>query len=385
MVQKAELSRSEIQFTIELLLNKQQENPAGEQAEWSEGRADPVLKLKKQLADKDKALKDEQEASASVQSKLLELRAELNSERSRLSAQVRHLEEALAAKLAEAQTLHTRMQHILESHAAEKQGFARQIEQLQTKVNEDAAIIVKMQEDQGQSHNKLQQELCAQRKQLELHAAEMRTTEASLKAQLAQRVAQCQELESVNVSLQQELAATCETSTHDVEVLTQQLSIVQDNLVHAETQVQHFKDAADRLPAVIRELDEARRAHVDLEHRLATSHRREQELRQQLSRAQAEVEKTAAEVRRCSDLEAELARKKEEIEIIKENARVRLVELREINERLSKDLSMAKEKNEALAAQLLAAAERPAVEGRENGIEDKVQKSSVQLVENSNL
>lgn len=250
LIQKAELSRTEIQFLIDQLLNKQQDNPQ-EHAEWTESRADPVIKLKKQLADKEQSLKNEQEASISVQNKLLELRSELNSERSRL----RQLEEALNAKVTEAQTLHTRMQHILETHAAEKQGFARQIEQLQSKVNEDAAIIVKMQEDQGQTHGQMQQELIAQRKNLEVQFAAMRETENQLKAQLSQKCVELQELQNVNVTMSQELQATCESSTHEIEMLRGQLTMMQEQIMHAEGQLQHYKEASDRLQDMHRQLE----------------------------------------------------------------------------------------------------------------------------------
>lgn len=246
-IQKAELSRSEIQILIDHLLNKQLDNPL-EHSEWTEGRADPVIKLKKQLAEKEKALADEHEASVAFQNKLKELRNELNGERSKLSANIRQLEETLSAKITETQTLHTRMAHILESHAAEKQGFARQIEQLQTKVNDDAAIIHKMQEDQGQTQGHLQQELIAQRKQMEVQFAQMRDTENTLKSQLAQRNVEVQEL-------QNELQATCESSSAEMEMLRQQLGLMQGQLMHSEGQLQHLKEATGALQDVARQLE----------------------------------------------------------------------------------------------------------------------------------
>lgn len=247
-IQKAELSRSEIQILTNQLLNKQQDNPSLEHSEWTEGRADPVIKLKKQLAEKEKALADEHEASVAFQNKLKELRAEFNSERSRLLANVRQLEESLNAKITETQTSHTRMQHILESHAAEKQGFARQIEQLQTKVNDDSAIIHKLQEDQGQTQGHLQQELMAQRKQMEVQFAQMRENENALKTQMAQKHVEVQDL-------QNELQATCESSTAEIEMLRQQLVIMQGQLMHSEGQLQHFKETSDRLQDVARQLE----------------------------------------------------------------------------------------------------------------------------------
>nr|XP_033324053.1 kinectin-like [Megalopta genalis] len=305
LVQKAELSRSEIQILIDQLLNKQLDNPS-EHSEWTEGRADPVIKLKKQLAEKEKALADEHEANIAFQNKLKELRTELNSERSRLSANVRQLEETLNAKVTEAQTLHTRMQHILESHAAEKQGFTRQIEQLQTKVNENATIIHKMQEEQGQTQGHLQQELITQRKQMEVQFGKMRENENALKAQIAQKHVEVQKMQS-------ELQVTCDSSTAEIEMLRQQLGLMQGQLMHSEGQLQHFKEAGDRLQDVARQLEEAHCAQTELDHRLKNAHRHEQELQKQVNSLQSELNAAKTEASDVSTLKAELTKAQTEL------------------------------------------------------------------------
>ncbi|XP_012272203.1 kinectin isoform X1 [Orussus abietinus] len=467
LVQKAELSRSEIQILIDQLLNKQLDNPL-EHSEWTEGRADPVIKLKKQLAEKEKALADEHEVSVAFQSKLKELRAELNAERSRLTASVRQLEEALNAKATEALTLHTRMQHILESHAAEKQGFARQIEQLQAKVNEDAAIIHKMQEDQGQTQGHMQQELIAQRKQLEVQFAQMRDNENALKAQLAQKHVEVQELQNVNMSVTQELQATCESSTAEIEMLRQQLAMMQEQLIHSEGQMQHFKETGDRLQDMARQLEESHRANADLDHRVKSTLRHEQDLQKQLNSVQSELNLAKAEVSdlasakvELSKVQAESMKLKSELSATQNEAKSEAAEftslknlikvkedelkqcqmeleqakaeaqksvaetskvlaefgalkevlnqtkvqltkahddiarLQEEKDKLSaqygnmlelqKQVKQLHEENESLASQLAATTARPAAEGRENGIDEKIQKNNVELVEQANL
>nr|XP_034192908.1 kinectin-like isoform X6 [Osmia lignaria] len=318
LVQKAELSRSEIQILIDQLLNKQMDNPS-EHSEWTEGRADPVIKLKKQLAEKEKALADEHEANIAFQIKLKELRVELNSERSRLSANVRQLEEALNAKVTETQTLHTRMQHILESHAAEKQGFTRQIEQLQTKVNENAAIIHKMQEDQGQTQGHLQQELITQRKNMEIQFAQMRENENALKAQLAQKHVDVQNLQS-------ELQETCENTTGEIDLLQQQLGLMQNQLMHSEGQLQHFKDSDDRLQDMARQLEESHRAHADLDHRLKNAHRHEQELQKQVNSLQSELNAVKSEANNVAALKAELSKAQSDLVKLKSELSVSMNE-----------------------------------------------------------
>ncbi|KAG8282816.1 hypothetical protein J6590_028786 [Homalodisca vitripennis] len=164
LVHKAELSRTEIQVLIDLLLNKQQGSSV-DSAEWIEGRQDPVVKLKKQLAEKEKALAAEQEAATALQSKLRELRSELNAEKH----STRQLEESLQARQSELGNLAGRLQHSSE----EKQSLLQQIQQLQGELSDEHMMLCKLQEDQGQTQSVMQQELLAQRQQLELHIARL--------------------------------------------------------------------------------------------------------------------------------------------------------------------------------------------------------------------
>lgn len=72
--------------------------------------------MKKQLAEKERALLEEQEASLGLQNKLRDIRSELNSERSRLLQNIRNLEETLTVKQTELQSMiarnHTQNQKI---------------------------------------------------------------------------------------------------------------------------------------------------------------------------------------------------------------------------------------------------------------------------------
>lgn len=86
------------------------------------GRQDPMVKLKKQLAEKEKALCDEQEAHQAIQSKLKELRAELNVEKHAN----RQFEETLNARQMDLQALNARLQAMAE----EKQTFSKQLQQV---------------------------------------------------------------------------------------------------------------------------------------------------------------------------------------------------------------------------------------------------------------
>ncbi|KAJ8942327.1 hypothetical protein NQ318_005319 [Aromia moschata] len=114
---------TEVQLLIDLLLNKQLEAPAVID-DWSEGKSDPVQKLKRQLAEKEKALAEEQEALLGVQTKLKEIRAEQQAEKSQLQQKVRGLEEAMQAKQIELQASNNR-----------SQVSTQKVQQLQTELN----------------------------------------------------------------------------------------------------------------------------------------------------------------------------------------------------------------------------------------------------------
>ncbi|XP_066142361.1 ribosome-binding protein 1 isoform X2 [Euwallacea fornicatus] len=108
-VRNAELSRTEVQLLIDLLLNKQLEAPAIID-EWSEGKSDPVQKLKKQLADKEKQLADEQETLTGVQAKLKEVRNEQQAERAQWQLKVRTAEESRVEFVAKHAQLQQKLQ-----------------------------------------------------------------------------------------------------------------------------------------------------------------------------------------------------------------------------------------------------------------------------------
>ncbi|GAB0091483.1 hypothetical protein DMENIID0001_063350 [Sergentomyia squamirostris] len=134
LLSKAELSRSEIQIIIEYLLNKQSDTITANHCEWTEGKSDVIQKLKKQIELKEKALQDEQEASAGIQARLRELRAEINLEKSQYNANLKAYIEEIAQKSKDIQNLSTDYQQLNEKYMSEKQSMSVQLQQLQAKL-----------------------------------------------------------------------------------------------------------------------------------------------------------------------------------------------------------------------------------------------------------
>ncbi|CAH1127677.1 unnamed protein product [Ceutorhynchus assimilis] len=127
-IRNAELSRNEVQLLIDLLLNKQLEAPTVVD-DWSEGKFDPVQKLKKQLADKEKQLEDEQEAHVGVQAKLKEVRNEQLAERAQLLQKIKASEDSKLELAAAHNRMQQRLQELEELRNKELTNFKRLLEE----------------------------------------------------------------------------------------------------------------------------------------------------------------------------------------------------------------------------------------------------------------
>lgn len=77
-----------------------------------QGRQDPQVKLQKQLAEMEQALKDEKQISSGFQAKLKELRNEINADK----ANARHTEELLLTIQSDCKTLSVKLQASVEEN-----------------------------------------------------------------------------------------------------------------------------------------------------------------------------------------------------------------------------------------------------------------------------
>ncbi|KAM3956569.1 uncharacterized protein ACR2FA_009476 isoform 3-T4 [Aphomia sociella] len=275
VVREAPLSRTEIQILTDALLNKHHDL-LPEHSEWTEGPNDPIQKLKKQLADKEKALADEVEASQALHAKLKELRTTLNTERGRAAAASRATEQSAAAARAELHTLQARLQRLHDEHCALQQDKLM----LQSKLAADA-------------------EAQAQRVQMEMHIQRLTDNEAQLVSQLSA-------LQAEAGVLARELSqARCDAAG------------VRDALLHAQ---QHHADLAQQL-------QEANRLCEEYAERL-----NQQELKSSQERhiatteLQAEIQRLTA---RAQAAENNAEKQKEETEKQKQQLSNELASLKE--------------------------------------------------------
>nr|XP_026494193.1 calponin homology domain-containing protein DDB_G0272472 isoform X3 [Vanessa tameamea] len=298
VVREAALSRTDIQVLTDALLNKHHDQ-LPEHSEWTEGPNDPMQKLKKQLADKEKALADEIEASQALHAKLKELRTNLNAERGRASAAGRAAEQAAAAARAELHTLQARLQRLLDDNHA----LAQDKLMLQSKLSEES-------------------EAQAQRVQMEMHIQRLSEAEAALVAQLgalqAEAGARAVEAGQARCDAAAARDAALLAQQHGAE-LAQQLQ--EANRVYAELEQQ-------RQCAVHAE-QLAQQELRQLQARLAGLTEAQNEVQRVTSRAQA-AESAAEKIK--EDMEKDKQESSKEIAQLREQLAARETELAELKQ-----------------------------------------------------
>ncbi|KAL1461093.1 hypothetical protein WDU94_013024 [Cyamophila willieti] len=320
LVAKAELSHTEIETIIEVLLNKQTSGTT----DWSEGRQDPLIKLRKQLEEKEKLLSSEKEISKGIQAKLSELRSELNAEKHK----TRHLEETVGVRTQELSGFAMQIKQISNDKA-------HQLQQLQSKLNEEHLLLCQLQEKAMKdecTHATLHQDLLQQIQSRDLRIVRLNETLAGMEAHMAQMAAQLQEQEAITGGISEEVNAEREQGT-----------ILRDRLA--------FQDNEIAALGAFR---------TELEHRLG--------------QAQFELNRLQAENKTLTD---QLNASKEEQENQIKSLQSEISSLQESNQILQTQISTEAEKaqqlkdeNESLTAQVTANTERPAAEGRENNEEE---------------
>ncbi|XP_041970048.1 ribosome-binding protein 1 isoform X2 [Aricia agestis] len=208
-VRAAALSRTEVQILIDALLDRHHD-PLPQHSDWTEGPNDPMQKLKKQLAEKEKALAEEVEASQALHAKLKELRTSLNAERARSAELVRASEQAATSGRAAMHTQQARLQRLLEDNRA----LAQEKIVLQAKLSEEA-------------------EAQAQRVQMEMHIQRLSEAEQTLLGQLGALQAELQ-ARVVDTSLAQQHAADLAQQLQEAQRVCGELEQQRQCAAHAD-------------------------------------------------------------------------------------------------------------------------------------------------------
>ncbi|XP_046630664.1 kinectin-like isoform X3 [Daphnia pulicaria] len=256
------LTSSELQTMIEVLLNRQQEASGTVESEWMErgGRLDPIGALRKQLADKEKALQEELEEKQAYQNKLRTLGTEMTTERTRAAAARKQLEESLARQTAEMQMLSVRLQQTTEQHVAEvnalrvavqqaqkasqtSEEHLRQLQRLQDEKNQfDArfATAQQMQQEMGARVQQLEDFLMHKEQQLMEQANQMAIIGGKLQESEQARNGQSHEVQREVAQLREALQAAEAQSlhtAHDARVRLEEMERTKELLENRITKV----------------------------------------------------------------------------------------------------------------------------------------------------
>ncbi|CAH2045319.1 unnamed protein product, partial [Iphiclides podalirius] len=296
VVREAALSRTEIQILTEALLNKHHD-PLPEHSEWTEGPNDPMQKMKKQLAEKEKALADEVEASQALHAKLKELRATLNAERGRAAAASRAAEQAAGAARAELHTLQARLQRVLDDNHA----LAQDKLHLQSKLGAEG-------------------EAQAQRVQMEMHIQRLSESEAALLQQLTALQAEMNTLARETAQARCDAAAARDSmmmAQRHAEELAQQLQ--EANRVYAELEQQRQRAVhAEKLAQQeLRELQERLAGITELQNEVQRLTTRAQTAESNVDKLREEAEKAKGD---ANKLRTDTEKLKQEVEKIREES-----------------------------------------------------------------
>ncbi|CAH1116950.1 unnamed protein product [Phaedon cochleariae] len=293
-VRKAELSKTEVQLLIDLLLNKQLEAPTVI-SDWSEGKYDPIQKMKKQLAEKEKALIEEQEALLGAQAKLKEIRAEQQAEKAQLQQKIRGLEELAQTRHIEIQAGNNRFQV-----------NAQKIQQLQAELNSEMIKTHKLMEDNAA--------LQMQAQQYEVSLSQMQDTE-NIIGKLRSDI---DELSAQNQQLRMDLQQIAAEKEHQQQHFMMQMATMDKGFKESRMEMEK------NLEMALRQENDWKNeiAHLDstLQQRFEEERKMELTLGQLNEKLRLMNNEKAESVKKIAQLTSELQLSKEEIKHLNHSA-----------------------------------------------------------------
>lgn len=245
---RADLSRSEIQIIIDYLLNKQQDTRT-DHSDWSD---DPLQKIRKQLADREQALAEEQEASAGLQTKLREMRATINTLNAENRARSAEVERIAAERQTEVQLLANENRTVrerLESDNQRLMGTCTQMHEELTKLQQQL--------ETGADAAARQQQLADTNAQLQLDIVSLQQTVQQMQSEASQK------------------AAEYEAKVHEIQVLgLQRDTDVSAMFVQHKEYVEQLKQEVDEQTARAKRLDDSSKVEIrNLQNALDSSNR----------------------------------------------------------------------------------------------------------------
>lgn len=285
LLAKAELSRSEIQVVIDYLLNKQSDSGAVIKSEWTEGKQDLVARLKKQLAERETQLQNEQDAAAAFQEKLKLLRLELNAEKTQNSNTAKMYILEMAQKEKEMEVLSSKVNTV----SAEKAALLAQMQKMQmTLVQQKNAMGA--QEDHQRQVAQLQEANAAMQRELEMYKSTVQVGKVDLR-----------NLENELDSARNEIRQLHQKAFEGAEKVTRDMQVVSGQVNELQVQVANYENVLADKQALIEQYEAEKGQSKGAEE---TLFRQLTDQKQSMASLQSEVanyEKQVAEKRAALD------------------------------------------------------------------------------------
>ncbi|XP_078315272.1 uncharacterized protein LOC111131437 isoform X5 [Crassostrea virginica] len=336
-VRAAQLADQDIQSLIDVLLNKQGGGVASSSTEWNKKsqKGDPVVLLRRQLEEKERALQEEQQLAMANGNKIKEVRQELSHEKSRYSTLERQYQEKIAAQTQEIQALHSRMQSTHDNHLIESsrmQAHINKLEQSQNKgqlqqlMEENRKLKESYEKTKAEAippaeFNSLRQKVSIMENELSNNVVKLNAAE---KAKTA-AVAKCSKLEEEMKKLKGTESETEGVWSKRLEDVNQQLrksetekKTLTDRLKAAEKDCSGVKARLQELEKALndtasKELEEklktSESAKSSVESSLKTTEKKLQEAENQKNSLQQELENMKMENKKLSE-EAKISRER---------------------------------------------------------------------------
>lgn len=219
-VKSASLNDNETQSLIDILLTKQGMTPAVSSTDWNKKsqKGDPVALLRKQLEEKERSLQEEQQMLMAANTKLKEIRQELNQEKMKYQTMEKNFKDKMEYQGREVQALHSRIQHTHDQHMVKTNQLRGVIQKLEAQVGDQSTLQRLVEENNGLKElltktkaeslsqteaNNLKQKVSIMEKELSNNALKLNASEntkKTLEQKLAKKEAELQKYESQQTS-----------------------------------------------------------------------------------------------------------------------------------------------------------------------------------------
>ncbi|XP_053374093.1 ribosome-binding protein 1-like isoform X7 [Mercenaria mercenaria] len=313
-VKAASLSENDAQTLIDILLTKQGGVPAALSTDWNKKsqKGDPVALLRKQLEEKERALQEEQQMVMAGNTKLKEIRQELNQEKMKYQSMEKNFKDKMEYQGREVQALHSRIQHTHDQHMGETNQMRTMIQKLEAQVGDQTRVQRLIEENNGLKEllsktqteslspaeaNNLKQKVSILEKELSSNALKLNASEntkKTLEQKLAKRESELQKYESQQSSNEnvmekrvEEIGQELRKSEAKVSALNKDLHTKEQAVETAQKECKYLKSKLQELEKSLTESDQSSR---QMEEKLKVSDRQKIDIEGNLKNLQKRIE-----------------------------------------------------------------------------------------------